>query len=486
MTPKLSDLFFEQQGKDVDKWEQYIAIYERELSPFLIRATPVDLLEIGTQNGGSLELWSQYLPKGSTVTGLDVEEAVGRLKFSNDAILAHVVDATDKLSLEEILSDRQFDIIIDDGSHRSSDIIRSFDLLFRRLKPSGLYIIEDLHCSYHPIYEGAFRAPGTSIEALKNLIDAVNADHVREEDVSAAQLGWLRDLNRSLARITFYDSVAVIEKLPFEKARSYRRIYSGLEASVMPPTRWLRSSTGPALRTMLFGQSTARRLDRELSNLAEEYRTEADLLRHESDSLRARAVTLETELSSAADRRDRDARRVVELAHFRAEATDELERLRRALSEAEGLREASRQRIIELKKEAERLRRANVGVLMGGLRSLLRPSRIFKPGSAEERVIRNAGRQGFDAAWYLSQYPDVARAGADPIAHYLGWGTNEGRNPHPDFDTRWYLAANPDVARSGLNPLVHFILHGRREGRAAHPIFGVASPAPQEVEAGAR
>jgi glycosyltransferase involved in cell wall biosynthesis len=38
-----------------------------------------------------------------------------------------------------------------------------------------------------------------------------------------------------------------------------------------------------------------------------------------------------------------------------------------------------------------------------------------------------------------------------------------------DFDTATYLSTAPDVARAGLNPLMHYIEHGAREGRLAKP-----------------
>lgn len=75
------------------------------------------------------------------------------------------------------------------------------------------------------------------------------------------------------------------------------------------------------------------------------------------------------------------------------------------------------------------------------------------------------GSDWFDAAWYLAEYQDVAKAGVDPAQHYLRFGAKEGRNPSPRFDTRFYLASYPDVALHDVNPLVHFIRFGRAEGR---------------------
>ncbi|WP_317963674.1 glycosyltransferase [Methylocaldum szegediense] len=73
----------------------------------------------------------------------------------------------------------------------------------------------------------------------------------------------------------------------------------------------------------------------------------------------------------------------------------------------------------------------------------------------------------FDEAWYLSQYPDVAAAGIDPVRHYIVHGANEGRNPSASFETRFYLDAYPDVRRARVNPLFHYLTAGQQEGRLA-------------------
>ena len=96
------------------------------------------------------------------------------------------------------------------------------------------------------------------------------------------------------------------------------------------------------------------------------------------------------------------------------------------------------------------------------------------------RLVAKSGQ--LDPAWYLAAYPDVGRAGLDPIEHYIAYGAAENRNPSPHFDTAAYLLENPDVAHSGLNPLVHFVVHGRGEGRKkaaieARPPAGAGEPA---------
>ncbi|QGM45082.1 rhamnan synthesis F family protein [Methylocystis heyeri] len=79
--------------------------------------------------------------------------------------------------------------------------------------------------------------------------------------------------------------------------------------------------------------------------------------------------------------------------------------------------------------------------------------------------------QLFDVSFYLEQYPDVASAGVDPVAHYLIHGATERRNPHPLFDTHFYLEQYPDIVASGVNPLVHYVRCGAKERRNPHPLF---------------
>ena len=91
--------------------------------------------------------------------------------------------------------------------------------------------------------------------------------------------------------------------------------------------------------------------------------------------------------------------------------------------------------------------------------------------------LRNGASEGrnpnplFDTDWYLAQNSDIAAAGSNPLAHYLRYGASEGRSPNPLFDTDWYLAQNPDVAAAGSNPLAHYLRYGASEGRNPNPLF---------------
>lgn len=70
----------------------------------------------------------------------------------------------------------------------------------------------------------------------------------------------------------------------------------------------------------------------------------------------------------------------------------------------------------------------------------------------------------FDAAWYMTQYSDVARSGIDPALHYLRQSAAERRRPSVYFDPEFYIGQKPDVVDSSENPLLHYLKNGRAAG----------------------
>ena len=60
------------------------------------------------------------------------------------------------------------------------------------------------------------------------------------------------------------------------------------------------------------------------------------------------------------------------------------------------------------------------------------------PRSLDKRVQRIRASGLFDEDWYLSQHPEVAKNGIDPIRHYLTEGAARGFDPSPMFKTAYY------------------------------------------------
>lgn len=85
-----------------------------------------------------------------------------------------------------------------------------------------------------------------------------------------------------------------------------------------------------------------------------------------------------------------------------------------------------------------------------------------------------ADRSDFNPLYYLQQNPDVAAAAIDPLAHYLGAGWAEGRDPRADVDLAAingleYIASYGDlIAMLGVDKATgyrHFATQGLFEDR---------------------
>ena len=163
-------------GKVSDKWNSYFELYDELL--FLFRDGPVRILEIGVQNGGSLEVWSKLFPNAERIVGCEIEIAAAELTFDDDRIAVVVGDATAPETAADIgaLCDG-YDIVIDDGSHRSDHIIGAFSRYFPMIRDGGVFIAEDLHCSYREAFQGGIEAPFSSVNFFKRLADLVNMEH---------------------------------------------------------------------------------------------------------------------------------------------------------------------------------------------------------------------------------------------------------------------------------------------------------------------
>jgi hypothetical protein len=119
----------------------YAAIYDKYLSEMKVDR----MLEIGIAKGLSLEMWNEYFDSQVEIHGLDIDI---NIKYSDrNKIHVHIGDQKDILFLNNEFN-MEFDLIIDDGSHRMQDQQVSLKTLFPKLRSGGLYVIEDLHTSY--------------------------------------------------------------------------------------------------------------------------------------------------------------------------------------------------------------------------------------------------------------------------------------------------------------------------------------------------
>lgn len=187
------------------KWQHYFDIYDRYLVPF-IGLSP-NVLEIGVDKGGSLELWHHFF-ENANIYAIDINSDVRNIHFPFSVDI-EIGDQTDKEFLQNyVYSKPDFDIVIDDGGHYMDQQLMSLIYLFPKLKHGGIYIIEDVHTSYSQGYNGGFRNPNSFLEHCKSLVELLNLEFITEVNPPDDLAKLFFDLNS----ITFYNSVIVLEK----------------------------------------------------------------------------------------------------------------------------------------------------------------------------------------------------------------------------------------------------------------------------------
>ena len=87
---------------------------------------------------------------------------------------------------------------------------------------------------------------------------------------------------------------------------------------------------------------------------------------------------------------------------------------------------------------------------------------VMAPAKMSPEEVRRVIATALDGAFYRAVNPDLADSGLDPVGHYAASGWREGRDPAPWFSTRAYVEAYPEVVRAGWNPLHHYLILGRR------------------------
>ncbi len=191
-------------GRLVHKWRHYFDIYHRHLARF--RGQAITVVEIGVFNGGSLHMWRDYFGRRATIVGVDCTPECEQ--FAEPGIEIVIGDQGDRAFLRSLAARYgEISILLDDGGHQMPQQIATFEELYPRLRPDGVYLCEDTHSSYLREYGGGYRRPDTFMESVKPLVDRLNAYYSQDPSRFAPD-----EFTRTTDSMHFYDSVLVIEK----------------------------------------------------------------------------------------------------------------------------------------------------------------------------------------------------------------------------------------------------------------------------------
>ncbi|RLV49691.1 class I SAM-dependent methyltransferase [Nocardioides mangrovicus] len=203
-TNPLETWFRRHEGRLVHKWIHYFEIYDRHFSRF--RGQDVTIVEFGVSHGGSLQMWRDYFGPRARIYGIDIDPRCEA--FGDDAgTTVFIGDQADKTFLKDIAAKiGPVDVLIEDGGHRPEQQIATFQVFYPRVRAGGVFLIEDLHTSYWPGYDGGLHRPGTFMEFAKGKTDQLNAWHSQQDDFAVSRF------TRTTRSMHFYDSIVVFEK----------------------------------------------------------------------------------------------------------------------------------------------------------------------------------------------------------------------------------------------------------------------------------
>jgi hypothetical protein len=196
-----------------DKWSSHWYAQHYETHFASLRKKSLNILEIGIGGykdpelgGGSLRMWRTYFPN-SKIHGIDIYD---KSFHQERRIKIFQGSQIDEDFLEKVIQEvGTIDIIIDDGSHLNEHVIKTFKILFPKLKTNGIYVIEDTQTSYWKGFGGTsanFNSLETSMGFSKSLIDSLN---YAEFDIDNYEPNYY---DKNIVAMHFYHNLVFINK----------------------------------------------------------------------------------------------------------------------------------------------------------------------------------------------------------------------------------------------------------------------------------
>ncbi len=187
----------------LNKWSHYPEVYDEVFGRY--RESCRAALEIGVQNGGSLQLLAGLFPN-AMIYGMDINPKCAALNGTlGERTTVLIGDAANSQTLATLPT---FDVIIDDGAHIPQLQAASFAYLFQhKLSASGVYVVEDLEHSYQDWWRGeAWFALGNFFDFVRDRIDDMHT--VYSNPLKARQNPYALRIRK----IEVYHGVAVFYK----------------------------------------------------------------------------------------------------------------------------------------------------------------------------------------------------------------------------------------------------------------------------------
>lgn len=185
-----------------DKSDRFLDLYDEWFEGR--RQDPIRLLELGIAGGGSLRYWADYFPNGQ-ITGLDLNPP----EIDHPRIRTVRGDQGNPNALAACGD--EFDIVIDDCAHIGTLARLSFEFLFPRVTPGGIYAIEDWGTGYWADWPdgqrfGKFHYAGM-VGFVKDLVDMVATN-----DIDRGSFHGHSDQQSQIHRLSVINGLVIVVK----------------------------------------------------------------------------------------------------------------------------------------------------------------------------------------------------------------------------------------------------------------------------------
>ena len=128
---------------DKNSVHSYLPLYDELLGKK--KYTARNVLEVGVNFAGSIELWDKYFPN-AMIYGLDIlpYKSLPELVKNQNKIRLIECDAYCPFMFSALFRGKTFDILLDDGPHTLVSQIKFLTMYSLLMAPNGILIIEDV------------------------------------------------------------------------------------------------------------------------------------------------------------------------------------------------------------------------------------------------------------------------------------------------------------------------------------------------------
>jgi 23S rRNA U2552 (ribose-2'-O)-methylase RlmE/FtsJ len=192
----------------------YFELYDRLFAEFSGKRPKI--LEIGVYKGASIQAWKQFFGEESVIVGIDINPDCAQFDAIKEGIHVRIGSQSDTQFLKKLSNEfGLFDIIIDDGSHRTDHVIATFNYAFLHcLAEDGIYFIEDLNTSYWTDYRTSKYSAMDMVLSLSEMMHHFYFENRRNSfllnDYKSHYSALL--VNTLVSEIRIFDSAAAIYK----------------------------------------------------------------------------------------------------------------------------------------------------------------------------------------------------------------------------------------------------------------------------------